>query len=93
MKSIACNGDSASRMCGAFTISLRPSTRMTANQTPVTGPNQRPTPAVPTRWTANKAMMTPSAIGTTSGSKAGVATFRPSTALSTEIAGVSRQSP
>ena len=32
-------------------------------------------------------MMTPSAIGTTSGSKAGVATLRPSTALSTEIGG------
>ena len=63
------------------------------NQTKVIGPNQRPTPAVPTRCTANSPTSTPSAIGTTSGSKAGVATFKPSMALSTEIAGVSRQSP
>ena len=57
------------------------------------GPNQRPTAAVPICWTANRPMMTPSASGTTTGSNAGVATFSPSIALSTEIAGVSRQSP
>ena len=37
--------------------------------------------------------MTPIAIGITIGWNAGVATVRPSTALSTEMAGVSRQSP
>ena len=63
------------------------------NQSSVIGPNQRPTPAVPKCWTANSATSTPSAIGTTSGCSAGVATLRPSTALSTEMAGVSRQSP
>ncbi len=41
----------------------------------------------------DRAISTTSAIGTTSGAKAGVATFRASTALSTEMAGVSRQSP
>ena len=37
--------------------------------------------------------MTQTAIGMTIGWKAGVATVSPSTALSTEMAGVSRQSP
>ena len=51
------------------------------------------TPAVPKCWTANKPTIRPIEIGKTSGANSGVATFRPSTALSTEIAGVSRQSP
>ena len=63
------------------------------NQTRVIGPNQPPTPAVPNRCTANRATSTAMEIGNTTGSRAGVATLRPSTALSTEMAGVSRQSP
>ena len=51
------------------------------------------TPAVPKCCRANNPTIRPIEIGTTSGAKSDVATLRPSTALSTEIAGVSRQSP
>jgi hypothetical protein len=66
---------------------------MTANQATITGPNSRPTAAVPQRWIPNSTVSTPSAIGTTRCARLGVATFRPSTAESTEIAGVIIPSP
>ena len=53
----------------------------------MTGPNQAPTLSVPCCWKANRPTSTATAIGTTYGSKTGVATRRPSTALSTEMAG------
>jgi hypothetical protein len=58
----------------------------------VTGPNQRPTPRC-RRAGPRTGDDDAEAIGTTSGSKAGVADVQALDALSTEIAGVSRQSP
>ena len=66
---------------------------MQTNQTPVIGPNTAPTRAVPRRWKAKSARMIPNATGTTQWDSAGVATARPSTAPSTEIAGVMMPSP
>jgi hypothetical protein len=59
----------------------------------MTGPNSAPTVPVPRRCTMKSASSTVTAIGSTIDSSAGVATFRPSTALSTEIAGVITLSP
>ena len=53
----------------------------------------RPMPPVPRLWNMNRPMMITIVIGITYGSKNGVATSRPSTALSTEIAGVIMLSP
>ena len=39
--------------------------RSTTNQTIITGPNNRPTAAVPRRWTRNSTMMITAVIGTT----------------------------
>jgi hypothetical protein len=73
--------------------SVRPPTARTVNHNAITGPNSRPTASVPKRWIANSPVNTASAIGTTSDSSAGVATLSPSTADSTEIAGVIIPSP
>ncbi len=66
---------------------------MTRNQTSITGPNSLPTRSVPWRWNRNSAVRTTSVIGTTQVCSAGAATLRPSTAPSTEIAGVMTPSP
>ncbi len=63
------------------------------NHTIITGPKNRPTMAVPCRCTANRPMMITAVIGTTSSASLGSTTFRPSTADSTEIAGVIMLSP
>jgi len=70
-----------------------PSSARVANHTRTTGPKSRPTFSVPRRWTMNSPTRIAAVIGTTNGSKAGVAIFRPSTALSTDTAGVSIPSP
>ena len=58
------------------------------------GPNTAPTLAVPCRWNMNSATrMTLDTIGTTHGGICGVATAMPSTAPSTEMAGVMTPSP
>ena len=57
------------------------------------GPNSRPTRCVPCRWIAKTPIRMTTVIGTTYGSKSGVATFSPSTAPSTEMAGVIMPSP
>jgi hypothetical protein len=59
----------------------------------ITGPNMRPTAAVPTRWNANSTAMMTAVIGTTRLSSDGSTTLSPSTADSTEIAGVIMLSP
>ena len=64
-----------------------------ANHSAITGPNRRPTAPVPKRWMANSTVSTPSVIGSTIESSPGAATPRPSTAESTEIAGVIMPSP
>ena len=66
---------------------------MVANQTSMTGPNVLPMRAVPRLCTENKASRTITAIGMTCGLKTSVAWLRPSSALSTEIAGVMMPSP
>ena len=63
------------------------------NQTSVIGPNNAATLAVPRDCTANSASRITTASGTTYGSNAGVAIFRPSTAESTDSAGVMTASP
>jgi hypothetical protein len=63
------------------------------NHTAITGPKAFPTTPVPKRWTANSTVRIASVIGTTSDSTLGAATSRPSTADSTEMAGVIMPSP
>ena len=86
-------GDSAISTSGCCAIWRAPSTNRMANQISMIGPNSWPMPPVPKCCMANRPISTTMAIGRITGWKAGVATFRPSTALSTEMAGVSRQSP
>ena len=70
-----------------------PSTPITANQTTMTGPNTLAMPAVPRDCTLNRATRMTTDTGMTQSAKALVATSKPSTALSTEIAGVISPSP
>ena len=65
------------------------------NHSSITGPNSQPTAPVPNRCAANSATRITSAIGSISplGFNPGVATFSPSTADVTEIAGVIIPSP
>ena len=74
-------------------IPLTPRTAIEMNQTAVRGPKIAPIPAVPCRCTANTAEMMMTAIGTTHCCSAGAAILRPSTAPSTEMAGVMMPSP
>ena len=71
----------------------RPAAAMTPNQTTITGPKTRPITWVPKRWIAKRAASTAIVIGSTSESRLGTATFTPSTAERTEIAGVIIPSP
>ena len=70
-----------------------PHTAIVPNHSTMTGPNRRPIAAVPRRWMANSPTSTATAIGTANPSSASVATSVPSTADSTEIAGVIIPSP
>ncbi len=63
------------------------------NHSRQTGPKNAPTTPVPKRWIVNRATRIAVAIGTMYGTKALVPTSSPSTAESTEIAGVSTASP
>ena len=57
------------------------------------GPNIAPTLVVPRDWIMNRKMRSPSAMGMTQACRAGLTTVRPSTADSTEMAGVIIESP
>ena len=92
-RSTPCHGLRASRILGCCAMFATPRIASTANQISMIGPNSLPTVAVPRRWTRKRAISNTSDIGTTYGPKIGVATFSPSTALSTEIAGVITPSP
>ena len=70
-----------------------PANPMTTNHRIITGPKNRPTVAVPWRCTENSPMMMTTVMGTTSLASPGSTTLRPSTAESTEIAGVIMLSP
>ena len=90
---IAQAGLSARITLGSATILDKPSTASTPNQSIITGPNSLPTLAVPRRWMMNRKISTMSANGITKGLNAGVTTSSPSTAESTETAGVIAPSP
>ncbi|MNN00959.1 hypothetical protein D3C81_1135630 [compost metagenome] len=70
-----------------------PITASDRNQRVITGPNTLPTFSVPKRCAANTAANTIRVIGTTKCPSPGAATSRPSTAPSTEMAGVMTPSP
>ena len=63
------------------------------NHSEVIGPNSAPTEPVPRFWIQNSATMISTVAGTTNGCSIGVITSSPSTAESTEIAGVIIASP
>ena len=65
----------------------------TMNQTSVMGPKNWATAAVPRDCTANKPTRMAIVIGSTASLSAGATSFRPSTAESTEMAGVITASP
>jgi hypothetical protein len=90
---IAYVGDSARRMPGCPAMPTTPRTPIAVNQTIITGPKTRPTAAVPRRCTANSTTMITAVIGTTSAPSDGWTTLSPSTADSTEMAGVIMLSP
>ena len=93
MKRIAYTGFSASSTCGFSRMPGSPSATSAMNHTSITGPKKRPMPPVPKRCTANSTVMSSSVTGTTTPCSAGAATSRPSTADSTEMAGVITPSP
>ena len=72
---------------------IAPSTASAPNHNSMTGPNSLPMLPVPWRWMKNNPVSTPMVIGMMKRSNAGVATLRPSTADSTEMAGVISASP
>src|SRR5262249_61653068 len=86
-------GDSARRTPGWRVMPAIPVALMARNQTIITGPKTRPTAAVPRRWTANRITMITAVIGTTQLASDGWTTLSPSTADSTEMAGVIMLSP
>lgn len=80
-------------MLGVCTTLLTPSAPMATNQRNMIGPNTTPTLCVPKRWARKRAMRTTSEIGTTADASPGATSSKPSTALSTDIAGVMMLSP
>ena len=78
---------------GCCTTCHRPDAASTPNHNSMTGPNTLPTTPVPLRWTANSPIRMTIVIGITKRVMAGACTSSPSTADSTEIAGVIRLSP
>ncbi|MNV88018.1 hypothetical protein D3C71_1821880 [compost metagenome] len=70
-----------------------PSTARQVNHSSVIGPKNLPMPAVPCFCSANSASSTSSDSGSTNWRKCGETTSRPSTAESTEMAGVITPSP
>ena len=66
---------------------------MTRNQTTITGPNSRPIRWVPWCWMANRPTRMTSVTGRMNDAKPGAASFSPSIAESTDIAGVMTPSP
>ena len=66
---------------------------MTTNQTSMTGPKALPMRAVPCGWIANKASRIAAAAGSTTVCSDGAICSMPSSADSTEIAGVIAPSP
>ncbi|MEY5060002.1 MAG: hypothetical protein RJA51_1749 [Actinomycetota bacterium] len=78
---------------GWFTMCESPSSAIVANHTSITGPNTLPTAPVPRFCTMKRPVMMAMAMGTTHDSNDDETFSRPSTAESTEIAGVMTPSP
>ena len=78
---------------GLTTIHDTPMTARVMNHTTMTGPNMAPTLAVPRDWIRNSPTRITTVITTTYGSNTWVAIASPSTAPSTEMAGVIIPSP
>ena len=72
---------------------IAPSTAITPNQTHMIGPKNRPTAPVPWRWIQNSPVRMIAVTGSTKSLSCGAMMPRPSTAESTEIAGVIMLSP
>ena len=86
-------GFSAANTPGAWTTSAKPMAPREVNQTNMTGPNTLPMMAVPKRSTANSPVIKTREIMITYLERSGDKTSKPSTALSTEMAGVIMLSP
>ena len=80
-------------MFGAWTMPRTPRTTSTRNHTTITGPNSLPIFSVPRLCMAKSPIRMTSVSGRMNGCSVEVSTPRPSTALSTDIAGVSMPSP
>ncbi|KAG1530162.1 hypothetical protein G6F50_017501 [Rhizopus delemar] len=87
---IGFKADSTSGVCQ---ICQAPSAASVPNHTSITGPNSLPITPVPCDWIANSATSTHSASGTTHRSSVCDTIPMPSSADSTEIAGVIMLSP
>ncbi len=87
------SGFNAATMPGAAGMLIRPSTPMARNHTTITGPNSRPIRCVPWLWMANRPTRMPNVTGRMNAAKPGAASFNPSIADRTEIAGVMTPSP
>ena len=70
-----------------------PQAAITENHTTITGPNSRPTAPLPSRCSTNSRTRTVAVRGSTRADTDGAATWTPSIADSTEIAGVIMLSP
>src|SRR5688572_16009855 len=92
-KSMAYSGSSARSTKGSCAMFQMPEAPSARNHSRHTGPNSRPTWAVPRLCSANRPSSTPTVSGSTQRSNTSVPTCRPSIADSTEIAGVSTVSP
>ena len=86
-------GLTARRICGALRMAAAPSTPSTMNHSTITGPNSLPIVSVPRLWIRNSAIRITRVKGTTKGAKLLLPTLMPSSADSTEMAGVSMPSP
>ena len=86
-------GESARSTSGCIVIPRMPRAAIVVNQRTMIGPNIRPTAPVPSLCTAKRTTMIVAVIGTMKLSSDGSITFTPSTAESTEIAGVIMLSP
>ena len=78
----------AVRISGVWMMARRPRSPIETNQSTMIGPKRRPIFSVPRRWMANRATRIPSVPGTTNRCMSASMIESPSTAPSTEIAGV-----
>ena len=93
MNRSAYSGLNAASTRGSCAIPNAPASASAPNHSTITGPNTAPILPAPRDCTKNKPIKMPAVSGTMNRSAAGAATPMPSTAESTEIAGVITPSP